>query len=155
MLMALVFSLFADLTINHHFIGGALIFAVAHVFYLISFCSLEKFRLRNLLYSLPFLAVCIILICFLPNLNTAVMVTVAVIYSIIISFMTGKSLSNLRLSYNSLYILLFTAGIIFFFSDVMLVLGHFADMEIPRALCRFSYYFSQCLMAMSIYKAKN
>lgn len=153
MLIALGISMIADIVINDRFILGALTFALAHIFYFFSLNSLEKFRFRNLLYAVPFFIICVLLIFFLPNLNTISLNSVAVIYSVIISVMVGKALANLLKSRKKLYILIFTAYFLFFFSDVMLVIGYFAHIEFPQDLCRLTYYPAQCFMAYSIYMA--
>lgn len=155
MLSALGISMIADIVINDRFILGGMTFALAHIFYFFSLNTFERFKFKNIVYAVPFMIVCILLMVFLPNLDTVALNSTAAIYSVAISVMVGEALANLLKSKNKLYNLIFTAYFLFFFSDVMLVIGYFSHIEFPQDLCRLTYYPAQCMMAYSIYMANS
>ncbi len=153
MLLGLVFGMAGDIVLNVHFIGGAVLFAIAHVFYFASYCTLLKFRWQDLLYGAAIFVPSVLLITLAPffDFGGVLMEIVCVIYAIIISCMVGKSISNLVKARTLLNVVLVVGSCLFFFSDLMLLLNVFASLpKVVDVLCLVTYYPAQCLLAYSI-----
>ena len=145
----------ADIVLNITFIPGALIFAIGHVFYFIAYCRLEKFQKSDLVPSAVIFVLSASLVLFVPIFNFGIPLMQYIIlgYALIISLMVGKAISNMRRSKNSLTKLIVVGSILFFFSDLMLLLCYFAGApQITDSLCLFTYYPGQYLLAHSMYR---
>ena len=153
MLVGLVFAMAGDIVLNVHFIGGAILFAIGHVFYFVSYCFLLKFKWMDLLYGAIIFVPSVLLITLAPffDFGGVLMEVVCVVYALIISFMVGKSISNLVREKSLLNVLLVVGSCLFFFSDLMLLLNVFADLpRVVDILCLVTYYPAQCILAYSI-----
>lgn len=162
MLIGLVFTMIADIVLNIHFIAGAILFAIGHIFYAISYYQLKQWSWLDLLCSCVLALPAVLWITIAPmfHFGVALMEVVVVFYAIIISCMVGKTISNfitsiLKHQDYRLELILLIGSILFFFSDCMLLLNKFGsftkDMkEVLTVLCLASYYPAQILLASSI-----
>ena len=145
----------ADIVLNITFIPGALIFAVGHVFYFIAYSRLIKFEKSDLIPSVIIFVCAASLVLFVPifDFGIPLMQYIILAYALIISLMVGKAISNMRREKTSLTKLIVFGSILFFFSDLMLLLCYFAGApQITDSLCLFTYYPGQYLLAHSIYR---
>ena len=135
-----------------NFCLGAILFAVGHIFYFVSFLFLQKFNYKDILIGLCIFG-CVLLIIFLyPNFNFDGMLILILVYALIITLMLGKSVSNCIFSYSfaNLYILIGT--FLFFFSDAMLLFYVFGPHTLVfDILCVFTYYPGQFMLASSMF----
>ncbi|MBQ3047627.1 MAG: lysoplasmalogenase, partial [Clostridia bacterium] len=90
------------------------------------------------------------------NFDEAIMMIVCLVYALIISLMVGKTISNLITQKSLLNIVLVIGSILFFISDLMLLLNVFGGLpEITDILCLATYYPAQCFLAFSILVSSN
>ena len=75
---------------------------------------------------------------------------VCVIYALIISFMVGKAVANLVRERSILNIIITIGSVMFFLSDLMLLLGTFASLPVVGIICLALYYPAEFLLAFSI-----
>ena len=153
MVIALVFAMMGDILLNINFFVGTATFAVGHIFYFVSYCMLEKINRRDLIcgFSISIFAIAIILFTPFLDFGSTLMQGVCCIYALIISFMVGKAISNLLEEKNRLNIILVIGSILFFFSDLMLMLNKFGDMRGASYLCLGTYYPAQFILAFSLF----
>lgn len=162
MLIGLVFTMAADIVLNIHFIAGAIVFAVGHIFYAISYYQLKRWNWFDLICSLVLAIPAVLWITLAPmfNFGGALMEIVVVFYAAILSFMVGKTISNFITSFlkqqnYKLELIILIGSILFFFSDCMLLLNKFGAFtkdikQLLTILCLASYYPAQILLAASI-----
>ena len=162
MLIGLAFTMVADIVLNLQFIAGAILFAVGHIFYAISYYQLKRWYWLDLLCSSILAVPAVLWITLAPmfDFGGTVMEVVVVFYAIIISCMVGKAISNFITSILNhqdyrLELIILIGSILFFFSDCMLLLNKFGsftkDMrQVFTILCLASYYPAQILLASSI-----
>lgn len=153
MVVGLAFAFVADIALNLHFITGAALFAVGHIFYFASYCILQKFRWQDLLYGAAIFVPSVLLITLAPmfNFGGIVMELVCVVYAIIISCMVGKAISNFVKVKNLTNIIIMLGSIFFFFSDLMLLLNVFGNLpRVVDILCLVTYYPAQIALAISV-----
>ena len=152
LLIGLIFAMAGDIFLIDNFVLGAILFAVGHIFYFVSFLFLQKFNYKDILIGLCIFG-CVLLIIFLyPNFNFDGMLILILVYALIISLMLGKSVSNCIFSYSfaNLYILIGT--FLFFFSDAMLLFYVFGPHTLVfDILCVFTYYPGQFMLASSMF----
>lgn len=154
MLIGLVFAMLGDIVLNIYFIGGAVLFAIGHVFYLIAYCALSSYKWTDLIASSIIFIPSVLIITLVPifDFGGILMEMVCIIYALIISTMVGKAISNLIKTRNIVNIVIVIGSALFFFSDLMLLLNVFGGL--PRVidiLCIATYYPAQCLLASSLY----
>lgn len=156
MLIGLIFAMCGDIFLNINFISGAVLFAIGHIFYFASYCSIIKFKILDLIVGIIiFIPACIFII-FAPifEFDGNIIKWVCVIYALIISCMTGKSICNFIKQKNILNMLLMIGSILFCFSDLMLLLDVFANLNsVVGILCLATYYPAQIILAHSIMHA--
>ncbi|MDE6655716.1 MAG: lysoplasmalogenase [Anaeroplasmataceae bacterium] len=162
MLIGLAFTMVADIVLNIHFIAGAILFAVGHIFYAISYYQLKRWNWLDLICSLVLAFPAVLWITLAPmfDFGGALMEIVVVFYAVIISCMVGKTISNfitsiLRHQDYKLELIILIGSILFFFSDCMLLLNKFGAFtkdirQVLTVLCLASYYPAQILLASSI-----
>lgn len=158
MLIGLTFAMLGDIVLELHFILGAGLFAIGHIFYFIAYCQLIPFRWKDLIYGAIIFIPVTLFIIFAPffDFGGIVMELVCIIYAIIISCMVGKSISNYIQDKSLLHLFVLIGSILFMFSDFMLLLNVFADLpRIVGILCLASYYPAECILAYSLLLTKN
>ena len=142
----------ADVILWNHFMMGAGIFALGHIFYFAAFSVMEPFRKGDWIPIGILAAVALVFIFCTPFIHVeGIMAAVLVAYALIISCMLGKDASNLRRKPSRLRWLLLIGGTMFWFSDLMLALSIFGDGgRLANALCVYSYWPGQLLLAHSM-----
>lgn len=153
MLMGLTFAMLGDIILNIKFIFGAALFALGHVFFFVSYCSLLKLDWKDLIYGAIIFVPAVLFITLAPifNFGGMLMEVVCIVYAVIISCMVGKAISNLIKNKSVLNIVIVVGSCLFFFSDLMLLLHVFASFpHIIDILCLITYYPAECLLGYSI-----
>lgn len=153
MLIGLVFAMLGDIVLELHFILGAALFAIGHIFYFIAYCFLIPFKAKDLIYgAMIFIPVCLfILLAPILNFGGIIMEIVCIVYALIISSMLGKAISNYIQNHCLLHLILLIGSILFTISDFMLLLNVFADLpRIFGILCLATYYPAECALAYAI-----
>ena len=159
MMIGLFFAMLGDivLDIKGLFIYGALLFAVGHIFYFLSYCQLVPFKWKDLIFGACIFVPSTLFIVFAPffDFGGIVMELVCVLYAVIISCMVGKAISNYIENKSLLHLLLLVGSCLFFFSDLMLLLNVFGAMpRVIEILCLATYYPAECVLACAISKSK-
>ena len=153
MLIGLIFAMLGDIVLNLFFIGGAILFAIGHVFYFIAYCVLQSFKLKDLIFGAVIFVPSALIILLVPifDFGGILMQIVCIVYALIISFMVGKSISNIIVKKSLINILLVIGSVLFFVSDFMLLLNVFGNVgEFADILCLATYYPAQCFLAYSL-----
>ncbi len=154
--IGLVFAMLGDILLEIEFIVGAAFFALGHVFFFISYCTLIKFKFKDLIYGICIFVPSMLFILFAPMFkNTEVLMkVVCVVYALIISLMVGKSVSNFVKERSSLHLIIMIGSVLFFFSDLMLLLNVFGGVGfVAGVLCLATYYPAEFILAYSVLQA--
>lgn len=153
MLVGLIFACMGDIFLIDFFIIGVAFFALGHVFYFISFVSIDKITLRDLLISISIFLPSAILILFNQGFNFKGMQAIILIYALVISFMMGKAISNYTKYKTRPNLIVMLGSMAFFISDFILMFRLFANWgRVGSILCLAFYYPAQFLLAWSIEK---
>ena len=154
MLVALTCAMLADIILVLNFYLGVVVFALGHVFYFISYCMLQKINRKDFVCGTGIFVFSFLVIQFVPILDfgSSFMKNICCVYALIISFMVGKSVSNLLKDKNETNIVIVVGSILFFISDFMLMLDKFASISGTSYLCLGTYYLGQFILAFSLFK---
>ena len=151
MMLGLIFACMGDLFLIDLFELGVIFFALGHVFYFISFCGVQNFNLKDLLYGALVFIPSALLILLYKGFDFNGMKALIIIYALIISFMVGKTISNHISIRSTKSLLLLFGSVMFFVSDLMLLFRLFAGLgRFASILCLTFYYPAQFLLAWSI-----
>ncbi|MBE7074770.1 MAG: lysoplasmalogenase [Clostridiales bacterium] len=150
---ALFIAMLGDIFLNIEFIVGGIIFAIGHVIFIVAYCMLHKFKWLDLIFMASVLIPSILIVLFLPSLNFSdiSLKVLCICYAAIISVMVGKSLSNLFRQKSFLNLNILIGSILFFVSDLMLLLSKFAKVPNTGTVCLLTYYPALFLLAFSIF----
>ncbi len=153
LVVALFIAMLGDVVINLHFMLGAIVFAIGHIFYFIAYCYIQKFKWTDLLYALAIFVPSLIIILTMPFLtfDEIVMKVIVCVYALIISCMVGKAISNLVTQRNLTNLVILIGSILFFISDMMLLFDVFGSLAATDFLCLATYYPGQFLIAFSAF----
>lgn len=144
--IGLIFAMAGDILLVDHFVIGAALFAVGHVFYFISYLTLQKFKLVDLAFIIPTLAIALVVI-FTTGLEFGGMLPLILAYAVVICTMLGKS-ASLFLTDKKNATMIFVGSLMFFLSDMFLMLCMFSSMgKIADILCLAFYYPAQFVLA--------
>lgn len=155
MLIGLCFAMLGDILLNIEFIVGALLFAIGHIWYFVAYNFILKFKPTDLIYGLSIFIPALILVLCVPifDFGGLLMQIIVIAYALIISLMVGKSIANLVAQPTAQNILLTIGSILFFFSDLMLLLNVFGNLSpVFDVLCLATYYPAECILATAIAK---
>lgn len=160
LLIGLIFAMLGDIFLNIEFIIGAILFAIGHVFFFISYCTIEKFKWSDLLYSVVIFVPSVLLITLAPffEFDGLKMELICILYALVISIMVGKAFALELNNHSKFHFVILIGSILFFFSDLMLLLNVFGDAgKWASILCLATYYPAEFLLAFSIFmsQAKN
>lgn len=154
----LICGMLADVLLGIVFLAGVGIFALGHILYLVAFCTLEKTGMRDLWFSVPPLVISVFMIVGTPwvHVDDPVMRTMLLGYAVIISLMLGKAVANL-VRCRSIYRWLLAVGsVMFWFSDLMLLIDMFGQSSrIVWILCSYMYWPAQNILAHALYHGKK
>ena len=153
MLIGLIFACLGDIVLIDYFVIGAILFAIGHIFFFISYIVLQKIKLRDILIALGIFVVSLIVILVPQIFDFGEMLPVVIVYAFIISFMLGKAISNvIEKEYRFENIWIMIGSILFFLSDLMLLFNVFTDISIVfDIICLILYYPAEFILASSIY----
>lgn len=151
MMLGLVFACAGDLFLIDFFVLGVAFFALGHVFYFISFCHVEKFSVKDLIFGGILFVACALIILLYKKFDFEGMKFLILIYALIISLMVGKTISNFVKNHNTKNLILLIGSVLFFLSDFFLLFRLFARMgRLGSILCLIFYYPAQFVLAWSI-----
>lgn len=150
----ILFAMIADIVLEISFIGGAAVFAVGHICYLVAYCILLPLKWQDLIPGALVFAVVGAGILLWPifDFGGAAMQVIVLAYAAIICAMFSKSLSNYNRNPGSLTRILALGSFMFLFSDFMLLFSSFA--AVPRIfglLCVNVYYPAQAVLSYSLF----
>ena len=148
--LGLLMACIGDVLIDGQFVFGAATFAIGHIFFILSLCYVQPISLLDCIISSALFIGCLYLLVFAPfiSFDSATIRVVFIIYGLIISVMLGKSIGNLIHAPSVATVILSLGGAVFFFSDLMLVLSGFSNIEGPlSSICLSTYYPALCLLA--------
>lgn len=158
LLLGLVLAMAGDLILGRNFILGAGLFAAGHVLYTVAMYIHQRFsRLDALLSGVMFL-IALALLTFTPSLDISdpAIRIVCYVYAVIISLMAGKAVSSFLWARTLTNALLALGSVMFYFSDVMLILAWFAGAGRWADLaCCWTYFPGQAVLAMSALAEAN
>ena len=154
MSVGLVFAMLGDVFINKSFAMGAGFFALGHVGFAVAYSFLQGFDPRDvIIVGVIFLATAAFLL-FAPcvNFGSKKIKWICLSYSFIISIMLGKAMANLICQVNAVNAIISAGSLLFFFSDLMLVLNWFVGVgRWAGNACMGTYYPALCILAFSMY----
>ena len=156
--IGLFLAMIADVMLQFDFILGAIVFAMCHVFYFFAQNFLNGYRAKDIVFTLVLFIFALSVLFLFPgmNLDSLNVKAVCVIYSVIISFMTGKAVANafsLKTAFSSVIAL---ATVLFFFSDVCLVIYLFSGVgRVANVICLYTYFPAQIILACMIFFYKG
>lgn len=151
------FAMSADIAINLSFIAGAVLFAIGHICYTVSYSIMQKFRPSDLVPSSIIFVPCALFMVLFPGFDYggAAMEALCLVYGAIISVMAGKAIMNFLREKNRLNLVLALGSVLFVISDIMLLMGSFSSVNAPFGkFCISIYYPAQCLLANAFLHAK-
>ena len=157
MLSGLVFACLGDIFLIDFFIVGAILFAIGHIFFFIAYSMLYKINWRDILISLIIFGIALIVILVPTIFDFGNMLVIVLVYAFIISFMLGKSISNIfEKDFKIENLIIFVGSLMFFLSDLMLLFNVFANVSrIFGIICLVFYYPAEFLLAGSIYYSND
>ena len=154
MTLGLVFAFLGDVAINPNFILGVVFFALGHVFFVVSYLTYRKLDKLDIVLStgLGLFSVGFILLFPYILFEVVVLKYVVIAYAVIISVMVGKSVGNAIIEKNLFTRIIAAGSILFFISDMMLLLAWFSTIEgrWTSNVCMGVYYPGLCLLAGSM-----
>lgn len=158
MCAGLVLCMLGDIFLGIQFFSGVALFGLGHVFYFVAYCALMRFRPRDLIPG-AVLFVCAALFVFLYppfDFGSTLMLCVILAYALLISCMLGKAVANLLRQKNAVTWIVVIGCVLFFFSDLMLVIHMFTDAPwVIDRLCLITYYPAQCFLGFAVYQSVN
>jgi hypothetical protein len=144
----------ADVLLGMVFFVGIGVFALGHILYLAAFYSLEKFRPMDLCLVLPLAAISIFMVVGTPwiTVTDPLLKKLLLGYAVIIAAMLGKAWSNLLCKPSPYRWLLAIGSVLFWFSDLMLLIDMFGTpSRLTWILCSYTYWPAQNLLAHALY----
>ncbi len=142
--LGLCFAMAGDLLLGWNFIVGAGLFAVGHILYAAAMYTRQRFARLDAIMSLGMFVIAMAILTFTPGMafSDPVMRIVCYVYAVIISLMAGKAVSGFIRERTLTNGLLALGSVLFFFSDVMLVLSWFAEAGSWADVCCLCTYFT-------------
>lgn len=152
LVLGLFFAMLGDILLIDFFIVGAILFAIGHILFFVSFCFINKFNVKDIIVGAIIFALALLFILLYPNFTFDGMLPLIIIYALIISLMLGKAVSNFIFNKSITSIIILIGAGLFFFSDLMLLIFRFAHrFMIFDWLCVMTYYPAEFLLAFSIF----
>jgi len=158
MSLALAMAFLGDVLIGYDFITGAAVFAVGHIIFVAAYCILCKPTGLDIILSTVIFSASLAFLLLYPEFDfvSSAIKIVCIIYALIISLMLGKAIGNFVNEKKSVTSVIAVASFLFFFSDLMLVLGRFAGAGTwADNACMGTYYPALCLLAFSMFLKIN
>lgn len=152
LLLGLALAMSGDLTLGKNFILGAGLFAAGHLLYAVAMYIRQRFSRLDAIMSVVMFLIALALLTFTPGLDISdpAIRIVCYIYAVIISLMAGKAISCFLRQRTLTNALLALGSMMFYFSDVMLILAWFASARRWADLCCcWTYFPGQGVLAIS------
>ncbi len=152
----LILAMLGDILLGKNFILGAGLFAGGHLLYAAAMYTRQRFARLDAVMSLAMFVIALLILTFTPNLTFSdpVMRIVCYVYAVIISLMAGKAVSGALRERSLVHVLLAIGSVMFYFSDVMLLLAWFAGAgSWADTACLFTYFPGQGILAHAAYHA--
>ena len=156
--VGLFLGMLADVLLGISFMVGVAAFALGHVFYIVAYNIIEKPCLKDIYFVLPISAISIFIVIGTPfiNVEDPIMEKVLIAYAIIISWMLGKAISNLKEKQCTFTWIVGVGSLLFLFSDLILAIDMFGESSrLTWILCSYTYWPAQHLLAQSMYHYIN
>lgn len=150
----LFFAMLGDIMLGYSFETGAMLFAIGHVLYFLSFCILTRLKIIDFIPAVILFSVSTLFLQHYPRFRFGrdSMLHLCVGYAFVISMVVGKSLSNMFRCRNAVSVIAALGAVFFFISDLMLVIYKFSPARhIVDTLCLVFYYPAQALLGFSIF----
>lgn len=154
MAAGLVLAFLGDVLIGYDFIVGAATFALGHVCFVVAYCLTQKLKAPDFAISGALFLGAAAFLLFFPFLvfEEPIFRVVCIVYALIISLMLGKATGNFFREKSPATGTIAVASLLFFFSDLMLVLDWFIGRwSWTDHACMGTYYPALCLLAFSMY----
>lgn len=152
--LGLCFAMAGDLLLGWNFTLGAGLFALGHVLYTAAMFTRQRIAWLDAIMALAMLLIALLILTFTPGLTFSdpTMRIVCYAYAVIISLMAGKAVSGFLRERTLVNALIALGSMMFFFSDVMLVLSWFAGAgSWADTACLCTYFPGQGLLAHAVY----
>lgn len=152
--LGLILAMAGDLSIGRNFVLGAGLFAAGHILYAAAMYARQRFAWLDAIMSGVMFLIALAILTFTPNLNLSdpVIRVVCYAYAVIISGMAGKAISTFLRARTLTNALLAAGSVMFYFSDVMLLLAWFAGAgDWADTACLFTYFPGQGVLAHAVY----
>lgn len=152
--VGLMLAMAGDLSISRNFILGAGLFAAGHVLYAAAMYARQKFAPLDALFSGVMFLIALAILTFTPGLSFSnpIFRYVCYAYAVIISVMAGKAVSGFLRARTLTNALLALGSVMFYFSDVMLLLAWFAGAgDWADIACIYTYFPGQGILAHAAY----
>ncbi|MBQ9384002.1 MAG: lysoplasmalogenase [Ruminiclostridium sp.] len=155
LIYGLFMAMLGDIFINHIVVVGAALFAVGHILFLAAqhhLCPKEKRKpVRDIICGLGLFAVNMSVLTFAPLRYTSdSMRVLCLVYTVIISLMTGKAISNYIGSGSTIFRLMLIGTVLFMLSDLFLLLYCFmGNSDVIHYISIILYYASEIILADS------
>ena len=153
-----IFACAGDIVLNFHFVGGAALFAVGHLLFLVAFFAIRKPQFRDFVLAVLIAGGAVCLLTFYPYFSFGNIKAVIYIYALIISCMLARGMS-IALSKEldrCFRVTVLLGTLLFFLSDLMLVFHQFANGgPIFDFFCLLLYYPAECFLAISVLTSRR
>lgn len=152
--LGLILAMLGDILLGRSFLLGAGLFAAGHVLYAGAMYLRQRFSLLDALMMGVMLLIALAILTFTPGLSFSdpAMGAVCHVYAVIISVMAGKAVSGFLRERSLLTGLLALGSVMFYISDVMLLLAWFASAgSWADTACLWTYFPGQGILAHAIY----
>lgn len=158
-LFGLCACLLGDISIEYTIVLGAIGPGIGHICYSIAYFSLAKLKKEDIIYAIALFIIAMSAIYFVPFVDIAdpSILGLGIGYSLIISIMTGKSISNAISIRSRLTFLLCLGSCLFFVSDIMVLFNHFntGSGEVFRNIGHVIYFPAQFIISQSLMHWKS
>ena len=154
MCAGLTMAMLGDLLLDRNFVLGAGLFALGHVLYTAAMYIRQRYAPLDLEMTGVMLLIALGILAFTPGLRLTdpALRTVCYVYALIISCMAGKAVSGFLRERTVVTGLLALGSVLFYFSDVMLLLAWFAGAGgWADTACLWTYFPGQGVLAHAGY----
>lgn len=151
MLIGQLFAFAGDILLikSTTFTLGAIMFAVGHVFFFVSYCFIKPFKLLDLAFIGGAIAISLAII-FASGVNLGSYLPLVLAYAVVISCMLGKSATLIFFDLK-IGLIAFLGSLMFYISDMFLMFAMFGGMGRKGSiLCLVFYYPAEFVLATSI-----
>lgn len=151
MVVGLFFAMLGDIVLIFNFILGAMLFAIGHIFFLVYFIMLQRFKWLDFIIFVVLITACLLVIYLYPYFEFNGLKPIVIAYTCIIASMLSKAIGNYITSRNAGNLISLIGASLFSFSDLMLLFNVFGVANsIFDYLCIYTYYPAEFLLAITV-----